>query len=937
MTLKKAWEHNQGEFLGLGELRLQQSKVWLLDVVFGIRSITSSSSILNFDNLNIQDTVLFEISDYSSLTLSSTLEVSTGHLTIALIDSELFFNQSVISSSSTICLAAFHSFVQLMMPQFHFDSVNFNLSILELVNSSDIVVESLSCIDCFVLGTHLLYVNHSSYINSGKFSPFILVSEYAQCSFITGQVYLTHSFDFYSHVILDDVSVSEFLVSSGSIICHSDVLMRNTVSISNVSFVFKDTLSLFDTIFLFDPLLVLFDFQTMKGFGTIDTNIVNSGIIRPSPYFKFNDNLSLSTSSIICIQINNTTSYDHLIVDLTSFLDGILELEFETNYDSTGDNYTLIESGLINGKFSNIVNPCASLITPFYSETSLIVSVNDYVVDLNQISYISPSGIDDPCCGTFDSPCASFRGVLERMGRKGKVYFHEGTYTFDQGLGIVRDVDWEVIGLGDVIIDGSDETLFDIVSSSLTFQNLIIYGNNVLFEVFNSSINFDFVSVLSVSNDSMFLIENSSLTTTNCLFDIESFRLFECLKSLVFVDNSIFSGSLSDSLISMSSSSMIADNTIFRYLNVINLVVSSSSSIEFSHSLIMEITANMIFQLDQSDIVLTSLNCSSVFSKAFVYSSFGAFVLNAVEVDTSISTMWFSLINCTFHLQNLNFSSSDGDAFSVVNSTDSSLSMVLVVNSNLSHFLNVLNSGLSINSLSLFNCTGSILEHSVSSSITTQNLTITDSLFDTLFLLSDSSLSLSLGNIGSSSFNNSTLVLYNSTLEMEEVTIDLVSTSIFLESIDSNSTFENFVIRNYEFLQFLVLTRSKTNFFSLFLDSCQLYELNLLVYDITLTESYLTLKKSNISGCASNQDFKLSLYSEKSYLFFLNFDQEFFFSSLVLDHSNITIISYFPVISKSVSIDEESIILGNAPLLDLSRLISNVSIFPSQHCCNTSF
>ncbi|KAL0245340.1 hypothetical protein GEMRC1_009419 [Eukaryota sp. GEM-RC1] len=139
--------------------------------------------------------------------------------------------------------------------------------------------------------------------------------------------------------------------------------------------------------------------------------------------------------------------------------------------------------------------------------------------------------------------------------------------------------------------------------------------------------------------------------------------------------------------------------------------------------------------------------------------------------------------------------------------------MVLVVNSNLSIFLNVLNSGLSINSLSLFNCIGSILESCVNSSITTQNLAITDSLFDTLFLLSDSSLSLSLGNIGSSSFNNSTLVLYNSTLDMEEVTIDLVSTSIFLESIESNSTFKNIVLRRYEFLQFLVLTLSKTNFF----------------------------------------------------------------------------------------------------------------------------
>ncbi|KAL0244604.1 hypothetical protein GEMRC1_008686 [Eukaryota sp. GEM-RC1] len=350
----------------------------------------------------------------------------------------------------------------------------------------------------------------------------------------------------------------------------------------------------------------------------------------------------------------------------------------------------------------------------------------------------------------------------------------------------------------------------------------------------------------------------------------------------------------------------------------------------------MQVTANSVFHLDQSDIVMNNLNITSVSSKDFVCGNLSTIFLSLIEIDQSISNVWFSLVNCLFHLNNLNFSSTHGDAFSVVNSTDSSLSMVLVVNSNLSVFLNALNSELTIYLLSLFNCTGSILEHSVNSSITTHNLTITDSVFDTLFLLSDSSLSLSLGNIGSSSFNNSTLVIYNSTLQMEEVTIDMVSTSVFLESKESTSTFENVIIRNYDFLQFLVLTRSKASFYSLSMDRCQLFELDYSIYDIILIESYLTLETSYLSGCVSNEQFKLSLYSEQSFLHLLAFDQEFFFSSIVLDHSNITIMSHFPIISKSVSIDEESIILGNAPLLDLSFLISNISISPSQHCCNTS-
>ncbi|KAL0244900.1 hypothetical protein GEMRC1_008982 [Eukaryota sp. GEM-RC1] len=65
---------------------------------------------------------------------------------------------------------------------------------------------------------------------------------------------------------------------------------------------------------------------------------------------------------------------------------------------------------------------------------------------------------------------------LERMGRKGKVIFHEGSYTFNQGLGNVTDVDWQLIGVGDVIIEGIDETLFEIVHSNLSLSNIDIFA-----------------------------------------------------------------------------------------------------------------------------------------------------------------------------------------------------------------------------------------------------------------------------------------------------------------------------------------------------------------------------------------------------------------------------------------------------------------------------
>ncbi|KAL0245319.1 hypothetical protein GEMRC1_009398 [Eukaryota sp. GEM-RC1] len=925
----------QGLF-GNGRLSFIDSSVQFTTTSFFLKSISLTSSILQSKGVIFEQLSDLELYD-SVMRLSDHSKVRSPTLSFTLHSSELVCDHSVGILSSSFNVTAIYSRFQYDLLYFDPNNIlNLSFSTLESSSDAEIVVETFTCYFCQVLGAGAMRIDKFCEIHSGNFSTSLIVLESVDTSLITGQVQLANSVDFFSHVILDDVSVSKFQSSSGSIICHSNVLMKHFVNISFVSFTFNDTLSVFDSTFSSSTLIVLNEYQTITGFGTIVTDISSFGRIYPSSTFTFEENLSLFPSSIVSLQIDNVTSFTQLIIGATAYLDGLLEIDFDTKSDSTSQNYTLIDSGQINGRFSSIINPCASLISTFYSKISLIVSVNDYVVELNEVSYVSTAGIDDSCCGTYDSPCASFNGVLERMGRKGKVYFRSGYYFLSQGFGKLIDVDWDVIGLGDVIIDGIDGTLFDIISSSLTIHNLIVYHNTVLFEILNSSIIFDFVTVQSVSNNSLFLIDKSIITLTQCDFVIDSFLLFDCLESLLFIDNSVFSGVLSDSLISLSSSSVLVDNSIFTDLNTENLVVSSSSSIEFSHSSITEVNSKTIFQLDQSDIVLNYLTISSVFAKNFVYNSFGTIALHTVEVDLSIFTSWFILMDCKLNLHYLNLSGVQGDVFTSVNSKDVIISLVSVVNSSFSNFLNTVNSELSINSLSLSNCTGSILESSVNGSITTQNLKITDSLFDTLFLLSDSSLSLSLGNIGSSSFNNSTLVFYNSTLGMEEVTIDLVSTSIFLESKESTSTFENIIIRNYDFLQFLVLTRSKTNFFQFFMSVCQFYMFKSSAFDIISIESYLTLETSILSGCVSYNHFKLGLYLEKSCIYLLDFDKELFFSSLILNHSNITIMSFFPVIAKSFSIDDESIVLGNAPLLDLSKLIANISISPSQHCCNTS-
>ncbi|KAL0229161.1 hypothetical protein GEMRC1_013781 [Eukaryota sp. GEM-RC1] len=665
-------------------------------------------------------------------------------------------------------------------------------------------------------------------------------------------------------------------------------------------------MSLLDSRVVFDSLFKLLTFHTISGIGSIISNTLNSGRILPSDSLTFTDSLYLSPSSIVSLQINND-SFSQLIVGSTLYLDGILEIEFDRESDITGNYYTLIESGLIEGTFSSILNPCASLITIFYSQTSLIVSVNDFVEDLNHVSYISTTGVDDPCCGTFDSPCASFKGVLERMGRKGQVYFHEGNYSFNQGLGNVHDVVWSVIGLGDVIIEGINMTLFNIHSSFVTLNKLNITSFDAIpFQLSNSTVNLNLVSLHSFK----ILV----CLFPGSLFDVASFNLFDCSESSVFVDNSLISGSLSHSLIRLSSSSLLISNSSINHLTANSLIDSYSSSIDLNNSSFADITSTSVFDLTQSKLTLDGLNITAVFSFYFIDSSFGTLALVNLKVDQSAAHIWFSLNDGLFGLHNMTFSRTQNDCF-----------------------LNTSDSHLIINSLSLINCTGNLLVESVNSSIKMNDLSLKKSKFNYFFKSFDSSLSLSSLNIISTSTSNCSFVLVGSTLQMDNGTLSDISSPLFLEAEHSISIFKNIDILDFNFYQFLILHQSNVNFLSLNMDVCVLVDDQFSIYDVILFQSELTIEGSSLSGCSSDYDFKFSLFTKSSNIVFQDLDQELFFSSLVAARSNLTLLSRFPVISKHVSFDDESFVGGNVPLIDLSKLLSNISISPSHECCNTSF
>ncbi|KAL0244149.1 hypothetical protein GEMRC1_008234 [Eukaryota sp. GEM-RC1] len=262
-----------------------------------------------------------------------------------------------------------------------------------------------------------------------------------------------------------------------------------------------------------------------------------------------------------------------------------------------------------------------------YSKTSLIISVNDYVMELHQVSYISITGIDDPCCGSFDSPCASFRGVLDRMGRNGTVYLHEGTYSFNQGLGEVRDVDWEVIALGTVIIEGIDETLFEIVQSNLSLSTVHIFCYSpICFSLPDSTLQLINSSVLhDTTSTTTTLVDNpqdhwghvsfidSKLEFRSSLMYVSSLSLWSStLKSSHFTFNNLQQVELDrESMMSLIDDSKILSDSLSITLNSSELFF--DDSVDITSSSFSLITFNSEFQtdFDYSHMDLLDLSCST--------------------------------------------------------------------------------------------------------------------------------------------------------------------------------------------------------------------------------------------------------------------------------------------------------------------------------------
>ncbi|KAL0244626.1 hypothetical protein GEMRC1_008708 [Eukaryota sp. GEM-RC1] len=609
--------------LGEGKLSLVNSEVKMLSSKFDLRSITLTSSILQSNEATFDELQSLQLYSDSSVSLTQDTMILSKDISIVLDSSELYYDDSVDFSSATLSLIAINS---RFLNDFGFSIIHvleLSWSTFESLSYIEIVVGCFYCNYCQILGNSEYVVSQVPRINTGNFSTSLIFQSTVVNSLVSGQVQLSDSIDLSSHVTFDDVSVSEFQSSGGSITCHSDVLMRNDVTFSFVGFYHTFDVVLSESNVKLNQDFTLLNFQILSGSGVIFDTTLNSGKIIPLPLIVFESNLVLSLSSTISIQIVESNSSTKIIVGSTVYLDGTLEVDFDPFKHWSGHEFLLVDSSNLVGEFTFIQSTCSSIFNVIYNSSGVLGSFDEYIAHLNTVSYISTTGIDDPCCGTFDSPCASFKGVLERMGRKGKVYFHEGSYSF-QGLGKVTEADWEVIGLGDVMIEGLGETLFELLHSKIFISNIVFNcKSDICFSLTNSTFHVVLSDILHEAGIFMFLTESSEVTIASCYLESNASNILKSIDSNLVLLEVYITGFVQDSLINLENSNIQIDRSNF-------------SNIESFH----------LFQLKQSHIQLIDSLCSN---SNFYITLFDLFQINT-ETVYEINDSVFELIDFSFSL-----------------------------------------------------------------------------------------------------------------------------------------------------------------------------------------------------------------------------------------------------------------------------------------------
>ncbi|KAL0213657.1 hypothetical protein P9112_005841 [Eukaryota sp. TZLM1-RC] len=611
--------------------------------------------------------------------------------------------------------------------------------------------------------------------------------------------------------------------------------------------------------------VVINSYSRVLGFGFINSDVINNGIIEPTEVIEIANTLTLPHTSIVIL--NNKYGNDaQLLVGGTLFLDGLLVVDFSHQLLSKGSVFALLLFSNSVGDFNSVDLSCSSYFLFNLGEDLLELTVSeDIVSDLNQISFISPYGANDDCCGTFLLPCLSLSRIQSRMGSRGTVHFFEGRYSelnFDVPL---NAVDYRL----EPINSGNEFQFTSPIKTQMSF---------VIFDQFN--IHFE---------------ETEFLHTTS---------------SVVELDNVVFTGHVTDFIISVRSTIRIyginsfveSPNTALFDLDLSTLLLNNALFINNSSSVIaIESTldlSNVVFQdqLIQHYIINIESSHLDMFNVSF-----------SDIVTTGFDSDFTKLLSAKTSDLTLNLVTLDGVFGGFFDSIDSKwdLDSVQITNSEALTFINSFFSNIELKNVQFNYSFGQLLIASDNSTVSSLYLVVENlNVYDSVFQIFGSSFKSEFLSI-STSVISSLLFSENSLIEWFNANI----TDIYL----SNGNLFDFNSSTIVLSKVIMLGRSFDTIPNVF---------DGFVYASVIHAKYSTLSinESNFIGFLINEKLLTELKMEHSNVYFFNSSSPLALTNLSISNSTISFYTGYPVLIRSFISDLDSYIIGSDKYLNLDYL-----------------
>ncbi|KAL0207699.1 hypothetical protein P9112_012327 [Eukaryota sp. TZLM1-RC] len=640
-------------------------------------------------------------------------------------------------------------------------------------------------------------------------------------------------------------------------------------AINDLKLIFEGDLNLEEGQFSSELFIENLEGNSITGFGNFKTGLINHGVIEPFGIIEIIGNLELGESSTILFT-NQKSDNGQLIIDGTVYLDGSLTVDY--SFQSVKNDFALdlITFYHKENEFSKILVICESFIE-VNADLFQLTTVNEIIPDLNHISFISPFGTNEDCCGTASVPCLSLSKIIERMGYFGVVYFEEGEYN-----GVNFDVD--LIGVDFEFRGNSDDFISVSVLTSLSVTHSYLNISNIEFHV---------------SGSTHFLaIEESHLKLENLVINTNIQILVGLSSNVTFINVQVTSNNLNEPFIDLHHCKFIGSNSI---------LLGSGISWSFNHSVIQ-------------------MNNFLIEGQAFPLNN----VLFAENSEMELTDIRISVVQS-------DVGKSDLSIFFTTNSS-MTISALSVVNSAL-NLMEAVTSEVIFYSLNISNCQCSLFFNTTSSSFELNNVVVNNSIGQ--FIVAQDSSEVGFRNVAFEKVVSDTFLIEVCDSKFDSIDFVVFDSDLksLFSSLQSNSELITTKLTNLTLFSgnllhidesYLEVTDLQMIGY-LFDGISNVFTCNQQNYLINSINTTFTISHSNLIFCLVGT----TLYSELVFIdstaSFLNLFEHLALTHLLLTNSSVEFNTNHSVLAGLMELDEESSISGKDKYLHLELMVGGLS------------